>query len=548
MKKLLCILISAAMLVSMVSCTAPTEENEGTSSSTATEDSNATEESDDDSSEDTASGDVTEFDIVVTRWTDSWPTEFMNTGVMAELEEKHNVKINWDVYYNADWAEQKSLLLGSNDLPDAFWGSITLNDTDISNNKPAFVELTDLIAENMPNLSSIFEEDPSMYAVSVDRNGDIYSLPKKLPLRPVVGDLMFINQTWLDALSLEMPTTTEELETVLTAFVNDDPNGNGEADEYGFSYVLSLSGALRHILLPYGTMVSRAGNYMGMDTSGEPVFMPTEENYKEGALWLQGMFRDGLIDPESFTQDSSLYDGKTKGADGALVGITFGWTPDAQVGANHTDFSIVTPLIGPDGGQYAESDPSFLDLSRNELVITTVCEDPAKLLQWADDFYTDEVSLQTYYGSVADGKIAETDGMYELLIPEDGTTLDTSAWSYSFRDHGPKYMSPDFYDNVTLPTEQADGLKLSMEDDVKEFATETFPVVSYTDEQIATLSTLTVDLYDYVETTFAAWMTDPNADIEAEWQGYIDQLNAMGLQDYMAIQLDAYNAYVGNMG
>lgn len=37
-----------------------------------------------------------------------------------EIEDKMNINIDWQVYYNSDWSEQKFLLLASGDLPDAF--------------------------------------------------------------------------------------------------------------------------------------------------------------------------------------------------------------------------------------------------------------------------------------------------------------------------------------------------------------------------------------------------------------------------------------------
>ena len=43
-----------------------------------------------------------------------------------------------------------------------------------------------------------------------------------------------------------------------------------------------------------------------------------------------------------------------------------------------------------------------LDISDRELLITKNCENPEKLLAWADDFYTDLASLQTFYGSIPD--------------------------------------------------------------------------------------------------------------------------------------------------
>ena len=39
---------------------------------------------------------------------------------------------------------------------------------------------------------------------------------------------MYINQTWLDNLGLEVPTNMDELEEVLIAFKEGDPNGNGD--------------------------------------------------------------------------------------------------------------------------------------------------------------------------------------------------------------------------------------------------------------------------------------------------------------------------------
>lgn len=148
-------------------------------------------------------GDIPTYTIATVRWTDTWPTDYLESGFMKSLEEKHNINIEWQVYYNSDWAEQKSLLLASGDLPDAFFGSICLKDTDIAQNKSYFLELSDLIDQNMPNLKAVFEKEPALLARAQDRNGEIYSLVKKLPLRPTVcGEVMYINQKWLDNLNL----------------------------------------------------------------------------------------------------------------------------------------------------------------------------------------------------------------------------------------------------------------------------------------------------------------------------------------------------------
>lgn len=540
LKKGLSIFLAAAMTAGMLAgC--------GSADSTASSDVAG------DAGQETADG-VPTFTIATVRWTDSWPVDFLESGVMKELEEKAGVNIEWQIYYNSDWAEQKSLILASGDLPDAFLGSICLQDTDIAQNKANFVELTDLIDENMPNLKSIFEKEPELLARAQDRNGEIYSLVKKLPLRPeVCGNILYINKTWLDNLNLEMPTTYQELEDVLEAFVTRDPNGNGIADEFGYTGAAGsgvLEGDLRNILFPFGTMVSRSTNYMGLNGEGTPVFMPAQENYKEAVKWMHGMYEKDIIDPEYFTQESSAATAKRQAEGGSLVGLLSGWTADSEAGMNASEFVPLEAVAGPDGNRYVENAESYLDISNRELVITKNCSDPAKLLQWADLFYDDEVSLQTFYGSIPDQIQKNDDGTYEVLIPSDGSSLDTSAWSNSLRDFGPKYMNPETYEKVILPTDQGDGVKLA-EDSINAQYVETdknigMPTVVYTDEELSTITRLGTDIYTYVEAQYAHWVVDGG--IDEEWDAYLEQLNAMGLEELVGCHVSAYDAYQSVVG
>ncbi len=490
----------------------------------------------------TADG-VEEFTIATVRWTDAWPNEFMNEGIMKELEEKHNIKINWQVYYNSDWTEQKSLLLASGDLPDAFFGSICLTETDVAQNKDYFVELTEGIEKNMPNLTAIFEKEPALKAAAQNRDGEIYSLVKKLPLRPKVANSMYINKEWLDNLGLSMPTTYEELADVLKAFKEQDADGDGDPNnEIPYTNAGSLAGDLSNLLAPFGTIVSRTGNFMQIDASGNPAFVPITENYKEAVKWAHELYAAGCLDQEYFTQDSSMASAKRMAEGGSQTGLVFAWTADAEMGENASQFELCEAVAGPDGNRYVESDPTYLDIANRELIITTQCKNPDKLLQWADDFYTDLVSLQTYYGSIPDQVEDKGDGTYEVLLPADGTTLDTSAWSYSMRDFGPKYMTEEFQKNVILPDSQGDGVKLAQDETNAKYASDiAFPVVSYTTEQLTTLASLTTDINDYASAQYAHWVVDGG--IEEEWDAYLAQLDQMGLQDVLAIHNDAYAAY-----
>ncbi len=67
------------------------------------------------------------------------------------------------------------------------------------------------------------------------RDGKKYAIPV---LRQNMGTQspLWIRQDWLDKLNLKAPTTLDELEKVMDAFVNQDPDGNGKKDTYALDF------------------------------------------------------------------------------------------------------------------------------------------------------------------------------------------------------------------------------------------------------------------------------------------------------------------------
>ena len=380
-----------------------------------------------------------------------------------------------------------------------------------------------------------------MKALCTDADGKIWSLPKKLPMRPITANEMYINKVWLEELGLPMPTTYTELADTLVAF-----SSLGD-DCYGYIASSNLSFDLNNLLLPFGVQGSRTWNYMGMNADNEPYFIPMADNYKEAVKWAHDLYERGALDPEHFTQGADTVRAKIQNTEaGPKTGITFGWTADSELLGNAVDYVVVPAIAGPDGNRYVESDPTYLNYGKNELVVTKNCKNVEKLLQWADEFYTDEASLQTYYGSIGDGKIAKhDDGTYEVLLPDpdSGINLDTSCWTYSFRDHGPKYMSEEFEAKVILPATEGDGVKLADDAVNREFVRDTYPVVNYTADELDTIAFLAADVNNYCRTQYAHWVTDGG--IDEEWDAYIAQLKRMNVDQLIQVYMDAYARYIG---
>lgn len=498
-------------------------------------------------------GDIPTFTVAIVRGA-NFKNDFLEAEgtYLDDAEKAAGVNIEWEIYTSADWEEKKALMLADNDLPDAFLGSNTISADEIVENKSLFIELSDLIEENMPNLQKVFEDSPALLYRAKDENGEIYSLVKQYPLRPKSLESWYINQTWLDNLGLEMPDTYEDLTEVLTAFATEDANGNGDpTDEVPYCCNQNLEYDLYTLLLPFGTCSGRMGTFMALDGEGSPIFMPTQEKYKEAVKWAHELYAAGCLDPEAFTMDWSMVSSKRM-SETAMVGIISTWDITGEVNAACLDQYVPMPaLAGPDGERYLDSDQSNLDISNAEFMITTACEDPASLLKFVDELYTDEAGLQSYFGSMPECIQKNEDGTYEVLAPADGTTgFDTWHYNNAIRSVGPLYVTQETQDKVILNVNGGDGRKLAVDTEyyAKYYRTDAncaMPYVRLTAEQIDTVSKLKTDIKDFCSAKYAHWVVDGG--IDEEWDAYVEQLNAMGLEEYTNVYVTAFEAYQAEM-
>ena len=162
------------------------------------------------------------------------------TQLYLELEEQTGIDISWETYPQSAWPEKKSLLIASNDLPDAFFGNGVLTSDEVVKygSEGILIPLEDYITEeNTPNLWKIFQEYPEYKSAITAPDGHIYSLMSfEDGYMVTTNNPIYINKAWLEAVGMDAPTTTEEFREVLKAFKEQDPNGNGQADEIPFSF------------------------------------------------------------------------------------------------------------------------------------------------------------------------------------------------------------------------------------------------------------------------------------------------------------------------
>ena len=106
----------------------------------------------------------------------------------------------------------------------------------------------------------------------------------------------YIRKDWLKKLNLEEPKTVDELYTVMKAFKEQDPNGNGLADEVPYFNRSKNITALLNLW--------EASNEFILNNN-ELQFSPVTENYKAAMTELAKWYKEGLIDQEIFSRSSA---------------------------------------------------------------------------------------------------------------------------------------------------------------------------------------------------------------------------------------------------
>ncbi len=212
---------------------------------------------------------------------------------------------------------------------------------------------------------------------------------------------MWINWTWLDKLGLEMPDTTEDLEAVLLAFKEQDPNGNGEADEIPLTGAIGTWHADIYNFLMNPFIYNDGSNYLYINDNKEVDFAANKPEWRDGLAYMKGLFDQGLMDPQGFTQN--LEAGRAvMNAETTVIGAyTAGHNrmfPRDDDNSLWPQYHAVPPLMGPAGVRQSAYFPS--GVGDGKFAITNKASDiqARKAMEIANWAYTEEGTIMQIWG------------------------------------------------------------------------------------------------------------------------------------------------------
>lgn len=451
------------------------------------------------------------------------------------MEERTGLSFSTTQYKSADeWTNAKALMLsGEAPLPDVlFKASLTVRETVDLYEAGKLIDLRPYLEEYAPNLWALLQENPEWEAAITLPDGAIVALPALNDLQN--NNAMWINQSWLNNLRLQTPTTADELTEVLRAFRDHDPNRNGKSDEVPLTFVSMWD--LRFLAHAFGIVSN--DYYVYVDESGKVRETLTLQQQREFLEWLHMLWEEKLIDHMGFrTNDAArqITDDKATITYGMMLAPTpLLVVPLSALG----QYEMLMPLIYE--GRQAYRDLCG-DVVRGTFAITSACKDPAALLEWVDFLYTEEGYKLARSGVEDVDYVWNDDGTWSWML-DDQTVAMTVLPQISMTEGGfmPGWSSDAFQLAYSEPqTHNAIENMLTL----RQVSVEPYPLVCLTKAQQARIDELQLALSKYAEQTMA-WFVVGDLELNDEnWNAFCQKVQELGLTEMLDIWQSALDEH-----
>ncbi len=479
--------------------------------------------------------------ITITMMADKDPENWNNdTLVVKEMEKRTGIHVEWNSVAHSVLTEKKNVALASGDYPDAFYSVILDEDINMYGPQGMFIKLNDLIDKYAPELKAIFKEEPEVRKSQTAPDGSIYAMPYIIQDPPSrVTSLFFINNDWLKKLNLNEPKNTDELYAVLKAFLEQDPNGNGQKDEVPMTStkISRIYGTFKG-MWGFGTGACRRIDNVDVDKNGNIRFMPTDPKYKEMLEYIAKLYKEGLLDQEIYTMKEGpmLLAKMDQNKTGVVIN---GSLPDTRFYGTYKGISAA--IKGPYGDQmHIEVNPLVDDVGA--FVITDKNKYPEATTRWADYLYSEEGAELLHKGIKGITFELDQNGNYVWtdLIKNNpnGLTLSDAMGFYGIGGVGPSILRSSMVEKDKSENEILRQAKKNM---VPYLPREVWTEFMFKPEETDELTGVATDIDTYVKEKAAEFITGKTS--FSEWDNYVETIKKMGLDTYMKIYKAAYERY-----
>ena len=539
LRKMLCLVLTAAMMVSVMAGCGQKESGESTGKTSGSGETAKTQESSSGADE---TGKLTfplEKKVTLTLWAGSLSqyltnlvTDYNDTDFFQELERRTNVHIEFDTISSATTASEAfNLMISSGDLPDMIMGAgLYTAGMDAAVEDGYYLDLTPYLDTYLSNFNALRTADEDVLLDSITDAGRVVRVQNiSQTQQPLFMGLM-IRKDWLDKDGLDIPKTLEDWEAVLTAF----------KENHGAYAPFALT--------PYYDMFLYGFNATTgfMVRDGKVIYSPTSENMKEALTVYSDWYKKGLIDPDFMARETG-YAGDTSMIVTGQSGVFNSYyTLMDYYYQSSTDPDMELVAVNPPvcaSGEESRLAAPIPKLSGDGVAISTQCDNPDIAMMWLDYLFSEEGVLLANYGiegdtfEYVDGKPQFTE---KITNNPDGLSMNQAMSMYTCP---PAVLAKSYSSERELAGVSEESLAMC---DVWSLVPSDyfypFTAIMTSDENNE-FAAMYSDISTYVTSEIASFISGEK-DISTEWDEYVSTIEGLGIERCVELKQNAYDRYL----
>ncbi|GHU73579.1 ABC transporter substrate-binding protein [Clostridia bacterium] len=473
----------------------------------------------------------------------------ISTNSMTVLYEKMTgVHVEWTIVPVAEATTKFNLEIAGGRYHDVYAGlALTTDQVLMCMEGGVLIPLNPYIETSAPNFAAALNENPEFVDYLTTPDGNIYTMfNTDVGVHMLSQNKMFVYGDWYDIYKDQAGgevKTTDDFKNMLLFFRDNDMNGNGIKDEVPLmsSYPAATSDPLGYLMNPFQLYNS---NFFVISDDKHINFIANTDGWKEGLKYIHDLYGEGLIAEQTYVQDATQLKATVDAADNQIVGAVPSFWQGVFT-SRWTSYVPIEPLEGPAGLKQAGALSGATFTTR--AAISSQCKTPEVAVKWLDYWLSYDGTFDHTWGmdEGVDYELVDTESfagttpsVLRLQGMGDGGTVVNYRWGANYM---PKYDRYDIRyaavkDEANFNTNNTFVLTEAAKLYEPYYVSHNIPqIVWNSDVDLATeIAEMRTMLNAYILSSATEFVMGVR-DIDAEWDAYLAQLDAMGLPEYLKL-------------
>ena len=453
------------------------------------------------------------------------------------ISENTGMKVDFQNCSPADAATQLGLVIVSEDLPDIMQiRGLYPGGASTGVSEGIFLDLTDYLPEYAPDYWAAIRSSDLCWRLATDENGRVSAFYTVKITAPAFVRLNVL-QEMLDEHSLAVPQTLAEYETI---FANLKEKGI-----YGMH--LNANGRSEMLMWPFGIT-----NGWGLDETGKVEFGMYTEAYREYLTMMNDWYTKGYIYKDFM---STMSDAERR----ALLTNKVVFMLQEPVDLAHSACfasgltSVPLPYVRKELGQSLHFESTYNtyvpETNFATTVITKDCDNVEEAVMYLNYCYTQEGADLCNWGVKDVHYTVDANGVKhftDVMLNNPDMPLGDVQMNYKIHMQA-KLSEADVVCNPNVVSnEESLAKRMLYSDDPTIDNAQVLPSFSFTAEASEERSNIMSDINTYVDEMTLKFITGVTP--LSEFDNYMAQLKAMGIEDAIAITQQQYDAFMSKPG